>query len=805
MVNELSFKYLPKYAEFLLKKQFNAYIQEALRIVYEEEVPFLKVFKNLSEPELLKLISRLNRDLLTALANNDAQGYIKRATVNFMENVLPLFESEAVVARDITTIAFIRRKVLRNFLPQYTSDLALYINVMEEVDRFLTANELAAFDAYLKIKQEKINRINKELARKQEDLLQAEQLAGMGSFTWDFTKEKFDLTPGFENLIDLRGINNLDSFLKDVHEEDRRKLKEAIEKALNVNGSFDVVYRYNKNDQAKKIWSRGVVTFQDQKPLKLKGTVMDITQKEMLIEQLQNSETLHKQAQALTHLGNWSWDLKTNKITWSDEMYRICGLEPQSKEITLEYYSTFIHPDDKERWRNELFDSLKKKEPNENIIRYITQDGVEKVIRRKAEIIVDKNNEPVKVIGTCQDVSREHRLNIALQEKENNLKQLINHAPDAIIVADIDGVITLWNPRTEEIFGWKAEEVIGKTLSETIIPPHYREAHRLGMQRFLRTGEGTILNKTVELSALNKQGEEFFVSLTISQSKQDKEIVFISFLRDISSEKQNKVELEKKTMQLEKLNKSLLEKNSELENTNHELESFNYVVSHDLQEPLRKIQIFANRTVEKASDILPPETKQYLDKVISSSQRMKQLIEDLLTYSQTASDDDLQLTDLNTILEEVKSMLFASIEEKDARIFSKNLPVVWGLPFQLQQLFSNLISNAIKYARKGTTPEITISSSVVDGKAINDVSLSEDRSYYEFKVEDNGIGFEPAYAKKVFDLFQRLHHKNEYSGTGIGLAICKKIVRIHNGFIKAEGFPGKGSVFYIYLPKGKVR
>ncbi len=277
-------------------------------------------------------------------------------------------------------------------------------------------------------------------------------------------------------------------------------------------------------------------------------------------------------------------------------------------------------------------------------------------------------------------------------------------------------------------------------------------------------------------------------------------------LKSINSELiQTLDELQNKTTQLESLNASLESKNFELEGINKELESFNFIASHDLQEPLRKIQIFANRILEKEAQNFPFETLSYFDKIIAASSRMQELIDDLLTFSQTnVNNDKFTLTDLNLILEDVKNILSPSIEEKKVIIVSTHLPELNVIPFQIQQLFLNLINNSIKYSRDGIIPQIRITSAIIKtAKVIGLVNLPA-KKYIEISIEDNGIGFKQEYSEKIFGLFQRLHNREKYSGTGLGLAICKKIVNNHNGYIIAKSTPSMGSVFYIYLPLGKI-
>jgi len=240
-------------------------------------------------------------------------------------------------------------------------------------------------------------------------------------------------------------------------------------------------------------------------------------------------------------------------------------------------------------------------------------------------------------------------------------------------------------------------------------------------------------------------------------------------------------------------------KNLELEFTNAELASFTYIASHDLQEPLRKIQTFSKRIVEVEK--FSEQTQDYFNRIIASSERMQSLIISLLDFSQISSTKVVfEPCNLNDIIEESVDNLQLSITEKQVLVEFENLPTINGSQIQLSQLFTNLIENAIKYSRQETTPHIKIKSYIVEGKEIDHASTNIKKKYHKIIVADNGIGFKEEYEKKIFELFQRLHSKNEYSGTGIGLSIVKKIVTKHNGFIVAKGKPGVGSTFSIYIP-----
>ncbi|RYD59114.1 MAG: GAF domain-containing protein [Sphingobacteriales bacterium] len=243
--------------------------------------------------------------------------------------------------------------------------------------------------------------------------------------------------------------------------------------------------------------------------------------------------------------------------------------------------------------------------------------------------------------------------------------------------------------------------------------------------------------------------------------------------------------------------------NEKLQKANEELTNINWITSHDLKEPLRKIQIFASRIASKEGQHLSDEIKDHTTRIQKSAKRMQLLLDDILSYSLTGNDAALySIADLNPIVNEVKEALSDEIEAKRGSIKVHTLPSqVRVVPSQMLQLFTNLISNSIKFAENGNPPDITVSSSEVVGQEVKDAVLPDDVRYHQITVADNGIGFDESHRKRIFDIFYRLHNRDSnYEGTGIGLAICKKIAENHQGAITADSKEGKGATFNIYLP-----
>lgn len=244
--------------------------------------------------------------------------------------------------------------------------------------------------------------------------------------------------------------------------------------------------------------------------------------------------------------------------------------------------------------------------------------------------------------------------------------------------------------------------------------------------------------------------------------------------------------------------RELVQLNKELEVSNTELEQYAYVASHDLQEPLRKIITFGNILLEKIVKE-QPEALSLMQKIISSSERMRNLINDLLNFSRLSGQSHFKNTDLNAVVSETIADLELFIKEKDATIKVEELPSAEVIPGQMRQVFQNLISNALKFSKEGTPAKITIRAEVVEEKSFYGEASSEG-NYVRIYICDNGIGFDIRFIEKIFTIFQRLHNRNEYGGTGIGLAIVKKVIERHNGIITAESKEGEGTTFIIVLP-----
>lgn len=388
------------------------------------------------------------------------------------------------------------------------------------------------------------------------------------------------------------------------------------------------------------------------------------------------------------------------------------------------------------------------------------------------------------------------RKNEELRRSEERYQRMTNEVEDyAIILLSREGVIENWNRGAEKIKGWTAEDIIGQHFRIF----YTREDQQNNVPEALI--EEAIKNgkSTFEGWRMRKDGSTFWAYAVITALHDDKNdiIGFSKVTRDLTERKLAEDKMKMYAEQLEL-------KNKELERSNSELSSFSYVASHDLQEPLRKIQSFGNLIQARDADTLSDVSRDYFDRMVKAAVRMQHLIDSLLEFSRTATGKKtFEETDLNHLLEEVKKELADRIEEKQGRVVSADLPVCKVIVFQFRQLLFNLINNSLKYARENEPPVIEVSCHYLKAREVKDQDALPGRDYYRFSVTDNGIGFEQEYAEKIFELFQRLHGRSEYSGSGIGLAICKKIMENHHGFIRANSELGKGATFRFYLPVTK--
>jgi PAS domain S-box-containing protein len=373
----------------------------------------------------------------------------------------------------------------------------------------------------------------------------------------------------------------------------------------------------------------------------------------------------------------------------------------------------------------------------------------------------------------------------ALRESEARKTAVMESALDCIITADHEGRITEFNPRAQETFGYTQAEVVGKELAQTIIPPAFREDHRRGLAHYLATGEGPVLGKRIEVTAMRADGSEIPVELAINATHLKGQPMFTAYLRDITERNQAEDEIRQLNAELER---RVEERTAELQAANKELDSFCYSVSHDLRTPLRGIAGFSKIVAEKYSEKLDDSGRNYLQRVLAATKRMGELIDDLLKLSRVSREDFHRApVNLSDMALAIAGDLRQGAPRRDVQLAIADGLEVEGDSQLLRAMLENLLGNAWKFTSKKSAARIEFGSTTEPDNG---------RVYY---IRDNGAGFDKQYAGKLFGAFQRLHGQEEFPGMGIGLATVQRIINRHGGRIWAEGKVDEGATFYFTI------
>jgi PAS domain S-box-containing protein len=504
----------------------------------------------------------------------------------------------------------------------------------------------------------------------------------------------------------------------------------------------------------------------------LLSIIEDITERKQAEQALLESEQRLKRAQEIAHLGSWELELINNHLAWSDEVYRIFGLQPQQFGATYEAFLEAVHPDDRaavdEAYSSSVREGRDVYEIEHRVVRH--SSGEIRIVHEKCEHFRDQNGQIVRSIGMVHDITERKQAEEALRESEKRFHSLADSMPQLVWTALPNGTVDYYNQRYEEYREIKQVEGAAWEWAPVLHPDDLQptiDAWQLSVE----TGEIYQIEHRVRVS---DGSYRWHLSRGVPMRDEAGQIIrWFGTSTDIHdlklAEEQLKVYAER------------------LERSNRELEQFAFMASHDLQEPLRKIEMFGDMLLERAT-CLNEQERNYIDRMRNASGRMRDMVEGLLQLSRiTTQGKPFIPVDLSQVTAEVLHDLESQIQRTSGKVNVESLPTIEGDALQLRQLMQNLIGNALKYHQPGTSPQLTISAKQLSGKV-------------QILVEDQGIGFAQEDAERIFQPFQRLVGRSQYEGSGMGLAICRRIVERHGGEITAFSKSGHGTTVMVTLP-----
>ncbi|MGY5849503.1 PAS domain-containing protein [Salegentibacter sp. F14] len=480
----------------------------------------------------------------------------------------------------------------------------------------------------------------------------------------------------------------------------------------------------------------------------------------------------------------YDWDIINNDIAWGAGFTKLFGYNREKNAFPLEKWGKKVHPEDLEETQRSLNTHLSDRNKKKWSKKYRFKDKNDHYIHviENGYILRDNTGMAYRMIGVLRDVTNLYEYEKELFMSNQRFKYLTKATSDAIWDWDLENDQVYWGEGFETLFGYKLSEITTDTniWTDNIHPDDFKDA----IGSLDKTISGSQQKWEREYRFATENGQYKYVNDRgyIVRDPFGKAIRAVGAMQDISKYKEYE-------SSLKGLNEELKNHAKELEISNTELEQFAYVASHDLQEPLRMVTSFLTQLEKKYSDKLDEKAHTYIHFAVDGARRMREIILDLLEFSRVGrSEDKLELIDVNALIAEVKMLFHKEIEDSQAVIKTEEFPEIMAPKGPLRQVFQNLISNAIKYRRPSVPPKI-------------EITFEDLGKYFLFRIKDNGIGIDPGYFDKIFIIFQRLHQREKYSGTGMGLAVTKKIIENLGGKIWLESREGEGSIFYFSIRK----
>jgi len=664
--------------------------------------------------------------------------------------------------------------------------------------------EIATYTAAIAIFK---HREEEALRTSEERLRLAVSCGQVGIWEWDIAAGRVVWSDRLKAIFGLSaGADNLDlqAVLDVIHPEDRPRVEAALEQSRAVGADYDVEYRICWPDGSLRwVASKGRMVSDAGRLVRAVGVAMDITERKRAEEELARREAQLSEAQRIAHLGSYEWDVRTGKVYWSEELYRIFGVSPGQLAPTFEAALERIHPDDRNLARETIERAFRERSSFDFEERIVRPDGDIRVVQSQGNWIFNEAQEPVKLVGICQDITERKQAEMQLRQSEERFQIAARATNDMIWEWDLATDSVWWNQGATTLFGyppgevrsdlaWWAEHIhpedVGRVMTRILTAAKSGEGFWSDEYRFQR-GDGSYADVF----------DRGYVVAGIDGTP----IRMIGAMIDITGRKRAMEVLEERvaarTAELHEINRELHSEIAQrrraeemLRARNEELKGFAYTVSHDLKAPLRGIAGYAQELDRRHRAGLADRALFCITQIRSAVNTLDRLIDDLLQYARLDAEIPAYTqVDLAAMVEGILRHRNPEITEQGVEVTLDISPASAGAWERgLLQILTNLIDNALKYSRNAKPPRVA-------------VTARQSPGVLHIVVSDNGIGFDMKYHDRIFGLFNRLVLPEEFEGTGAGLAIVKKLVDKWGGKIWAESEPGSGAAFFLDLPTGR--
>lgn len=620
-----------------------------------------------------------------------------------------------------------------------------------------------------------VKHTERALEHHKERLRLGQQYANVGTWEWNIVSGELFWT---ERIPPLFGYpeggleTSYDNFLAAVHPDDRQAVIDAVAACLDHDAPYDIEHRVVWPDGTERwLLERGAVKRNAEgDPLFMLGVVQDIDDRKRAELALAERERQLLEAQSLASIGNWSADLSSGALVWSDEIYRIFGHEPRSFAPSVEAFRAAVHPDDLEL----LIESERQAEKtgrHDVAHRILRPDGSIRYVHELAQMYLDEEGKPLRLTGTVQDVTERKTAEQTLRL----FKHVVDSVLDGVLVIDPTGAIRLANPAASGIFGYEQKAMLDNNISMLMPEPH-RSEHNAYLRRYMTTGQGRIINRQIEVTGKRADGDEFPLEVSVSEIHIEKDRFFVGLFRDITLRKQDEA--------------ALVVAREEADRANQAKSEFLSSMSHELRTPMNAILGFGQ--LMESEETLSDEQQDNVKEILKAGQHLLTLINEVLDLAKIESgrvDLSLEAVGVRPVIEECLSLVAEQAKRRTIRLSQEAVAAVAVRAdrTRLKQVLLNLLSNAIKYNRDGGSVQI-------DTQPTGEGRL-------RIRVRDSGAGIAPDRLEELFQPFNRLDAENsEIEGTGIGLTITRRIVEMMGGAVDVESEVGIGSTFWIELP-----